>query len=119
MSVVTFTAWPSLVPHTLTVQLLVVMHDDRHPQQFSGEFKGRIVMRHRTAAVAADVEAGPRDEIVEGLLGLHRTDRLAVDQQRVFADPGARSPGRWLRPHQPLNLHAEPARTMWHLTLRP
>jgi hypothetical protein len=64
------TAAPSPRP-PLTVQLLVVMRIDRHLQQLPGEFERRLVVRDRTGTVAADVEPGPRDEIVEGRLGLN------------------------------------------------
>src|SRR3954465_3531870 len=46
-------------PHPLAIQLLVVMHVDRHLQQLAGEFERRRVVRDRAGAVAADVEAGP------------------------------------------------------------
>jgi hypothetical protein len=47
------------------------MRIDRHLQQLPGEFERRLVVRDRTGTVAADVEPGPRDEIVEGRLGLN------------------------------------------------
>jgi hypothetical protein len=49
------------------------VHVDRHPQQLPGEFERRRVMRDRAGTIAADVEAGPRDEIVEGRLGLDQS----------------------------------------------
>src|SRR5580698_5246147 len=61
-------------------ELLVVVHGDVHPQQSPGEFERRLVMRHRAAAVAPDVEAGPRDQRMESKRGLQRTGRLAIDQ---------------------------------------
>jgi len=64
----------------VAVELLVLVHGDRHPQQFSGEFERRLVMRHRARTIAPDVEAGPRDEIVESKLGLQRARGLAIDQ---------------------------------------
>ena len=73
----------------LTVEPLVVVHGDVHAQQPSLELERRLVVRHRAAAVAADVEPGPRDQRVEAELGLERSRRLAVDQQRVFRDAGA------------------------------
>ena len=54
----------------VAVELLVVMHRDRYPRELPGEFERRIVMRHRAAAVASDIKAGPRDQIVEAKLGL-------------------------------------------------
>ena len=42
-----------------------LVHVDRHLQTLSGEFERRLIVRDRAGAVAADVEAGPRDEIVE------------------------------------------------------
>ena len=56
------------VPDIVAVKLLVVMHRDRYPQQPPGKFKRRIIMRHRAAAIAADVEARPRDQIVKSKL---------------------------------------------------
>src|SRR5689334_23123725 len=70
-------------PYTISVQLLVVMHVDRHLEQLPGEFEWRFIVRDRTGTVPADVEAGPRDEIVEGELGLHRACGLTVDQERI------------------------------------
>ena len=94
----------------VAVELLVVVHRDRHPQQSSGEFERRFVMRYRAGAVAPDVEAGPLDEIVEGQLRLQRAGGLAVDQQGVGGDPGAGALGRRGVAHQPFDIHAEPVR---------
>ena len=104
--------------YAVAIELLVVMHGDAHPQQTSGEFERRVVMRNRAAAVAADVEAGPRDQIVESELGLQRADRFAVDQQGVGADSGARALGRRDIAHQPLDMHAEPMRAGRDLAIR-
>src|SRR5438128_7875984 len=94
------------------------MHDDRHLRQPTGELERRVVMRDRAAAVAADVEARPRDEIMEAELGLHGSHRLAVDQQRVFADTGARALGRRLLANQALDMDAEPVRAREYLARR-
>src|ERR1700688_1108927 len=94
----------------VAVELLVVVHGDRDPQQPPGEFERRVVMRHRAGAIAADVEAGPRDEIMESLLSLQRAGGLAVDQERVGADPGAGALGRRRISRQALDMHAEPMR---------
>src|SRR2546429_5554142 len=94
------------------------MHVDRHPQQLPGEFERRRVVRDRAGTVAADVEAGPGDEIVEGKLGLDRACRLAVDQERIGRHACAGAPGRRLLAHETLDMHAEPVRTWWHLAVR-
>ena len=49
----------SAAAYPLAIQLLVVMHVDRHLQQLPGKFERRLVVRDRTGTVAADVEAGP------------------------------------------------------------
>src|SRR3954453_22261701 len=100
----------------LAVKLLVVVHDDSDAREPSFEFERRIVMRHR--AVAADVEAGPRDQHVKSELGLQRSRLLAVDQPRVVGHAGTRALGRRLLAHETFDMHAEPPRARRHLALR-
>src|ERR1700722_636963 len=79
------------VADAVAVELLVVLHRDRHPQQFSGEFERCVVMRHRAAAIPADIEPRPRDQGMEAELRAQRSRGLAVDQKRIGADPGPRA----------------------------
>ena len=41
----------------IAVEFLVVVHGDGHAQQLTFELERRLVMRHRAATIAADVEA--------------------------------------------------------------
>src|SRR5439155_3567686 len=89
----------------LAVERLVIVHGDGDAEQPSLERERRLVMRHRAAAIAADVETGPRDQRVEAERGLERAGRLTVDQQRVVGDAGARALGRRLLAHEALDMY--------------
>jgi hypothetical protein len=95
----------------IAVELLVVVHGNGDPQQSAGELERRGVMRHRAGAITPDVEAGPRDDIMESELGLDRSGGFAVDQQRIDADPGPCTPGRRRLAHHAFDMHAEAMRS--------
>src|SRR5262249_55574869 len=84
------TPGPSLPRHLraadpVAVKSLVVVQGHGHLDELSGEFERRRVVRDGRAAVAADVEAGPGDEIVKAERRADGADRLAVDQQGDLA----------------------------------
>src|SRR5262249_40519191 len=94
----------------LSVEFLDLVHDHGHARQPPGEFERRLVMRHRAAAIAAPVGPRPRNQRVEGELAGKPTCRLAIDQERVFAESRTRALG-WLgRTHEPVDANAEPVR---------